>query len=154
MENLLLIAISQRWLASHISDPHFHMRNRVAHAYHAFPAARARYPHPLTRLCVWRLPPARLLVDPGVPGSTFHFCFAVGLCVNIVALPFTFCGPATAAADQPISRPPGTLLRCAPPPKGALMGCPASRASCCGIKAPLARLSAPMANGRRRPWFP
>ena len=31
-----------------------------------------RYPHPLTRLCVWRLPPARLLVDPGVPGSTFH----------------------------------------------------------------------------------
>ena len=29
-----------------------------------------RYPHPLTRLCVWRLLPARLLVDPGLPGST------------------------------------------------------------------------------------
>ena len=28
-----------------------------------------RYPHPLTRLCVWRLLPARLLTDPGLPGS-------------------------------------------------------------------------------------
>ena len=26
-------------------------------------------PHPLTRLCVWRLLPARLLTDPGLPGS-------------------------------------------------------------------------------------
>ena len=35
------------WLGSHISDPHFHMRTRGAHAYHAFPAARAtRTPSP------------------------------------------------------------------------------------------------------------
>ena len=36
------------------------------HAYAAFPAT-PRYPHPLTRLCVWRLFPARLLIDPGLP---------------------------------------------------------------------------------------
>ena len=45
--NRSLLAISQRWLDSHISDPHFHMRTRGAHAYHAFPAARAtRTPSP------------------------------------------------------------------------------------------------------------
>ena len=46
-ELIAILAISQRWLGSHISDPHFHMRTRGTHAYHAFPAARAtRTPSP------------------------------------------------------------------------------------------------------------
>ena len=46
-ELIASLAISQRWLASHISDPHFHMRTRGTYAYHAFPAARAtRTPSP------------------------------------------------------------------------------------------------------------
>ena len=46
-ELIASLAISQRWLGSHISDPHFHMRTRGTHAYHAFPAARAtRTPSP------------------------------------------------------------------------------------------------------------
>ena len=54
-----------------------HLRSAFPHAYQGYACVSCvpgspRYPHPLTRLCVWRLPPARLLVDPGVPGSTFH----------------------------------------------------------------------------------
>ena len=46
-ELIAILAISQRWLGSHISDLHFHMRTRGTHAYHAFPAARAtRTPSP------------------------------------------------------------------------------------------------------------
>ena len=52
----------------HISDPHIPMRTLYACVY-CVPGS-PRYPHPLTRLCVWRLLPARLLVDPGLPGST------------------------------------------------------------------------------------
>ena len=52
-----------------------HLRSAFPHAYQGYACVSCvpgspRYPHPLTRLCVWRLPPARLLVDPGVPGST------------------------------------------------------------------------------------
>ena len=46
----------------HISDPLWHMRTSV-HVYHAFPGARA-YPRARARLCVWRLPLARLLIEP------------------------------------------------------------------------------------------
>ena len=54
-----------------------HLRSAFPHAYQGYACVSCvpgspRYPHPLTRLCVWRLPPARLLVDPGVPGSTSH----------------------------------------------------------------------------------
>ena len=54
-----------------------HLRSAFPHAYQGYACVSCvpgspRYPHPLTRLCAWRLPPARLLVDPGVPGSTFH----------------------------------------------------------------------------------
>ena len=54
-----------------------HLRSAFPHAYQGYACVSCvpgspRYPHPLTRLCVWRLPPARLLIDPGVPGSTFH----------------------------------------------------------------------------------
>ena len=51
----------------HISDPHIPMRTLYACVY-CVPGC-PRYPHPLTRLCVWRLLPARLLTDPGLPGS-------------------------------------------------------------------------------------
>ena len=46
----------------HISDPHIPMRTLYACVY-CVPGC-PRYPHPLTRLCVWRLPPARLLIEP------------------------------------------------------------------------------------------
>ena len=51
----------------HISDPHIPMRTLYACVY-CVPGS-PRYPHPLTRLCVWRLLLARLLTDPGLPGS-------------------------------------------------------------------------------------
>ena len=35
----------------------------AVHVYHAFPDARA-YPRARARLCVWRLPLARLLIEP------------------------------------------------------------------------------------------
>ena len=68
-----LIAIS--YLTKMACQPH--LRSAFPHAYQGYACVSCvpgspRYPHPLTRLCVWRLPPARLLVDPGVPGSTFH----------------------------------------------------------------------------------
>ena len=73
MENLLLFS----YLTKMAWQPH--LRSAFPHAYQGYACVSCvpgspRYPHPLTRLCVWRLPPARLLVDPGVPGSTFHTC--------------------------------------------------------------------------------
>ena len=54
-----------------------HLRSAFPHAYQGYACVSCvpgspRCPHPLTRLCVWRLPPARLLVDPGAPGSAFQ----------------------------------------------------------------------------------
>ena len=75
-----LIAIS--YLTKMACQPH--LRSAFPHAYQGYACVSCvpgspRYPHPLTRLCVWRLPPARLLVDPGVPGSTFHTLELFGL---------------------------------------------------------------------------
>ena len=70
-------AIGKDHVAELFGHSEVHQRGRIPHAYQRCACVSCvpgspRYPHPLTRLCVWRLPPARLLVDPGVPGSTFH----------------------------------------------------------------------------------
>ena len=64
MAILLSLLLSLDMDGCHISDPHIPMRTLYACVY-CVPGC-PRYPHPLTRLCVWRLLPARLLTDPGV----------------------------------------------------------------------------------------
>ena len=67
MAILLSLLLSLDMDGCHISDPHIPMRTLYACVY-CVPGCPL-CPHPLTRLCVWRLLPARLLTDPGLPGS-------------------------------------------------------------------------------------